>query len=374
VWIFIEQMLVFGVLLFCFTYSADILMKTFSEGNVKLNNVAVVSFTELATNTLTEDEKNEYRKLFHQMVESMKEWQSVEFISFSRSIPVFNAVRWDSISFADQRYRVAIQHCDENFCNMYSLKLNEGEWFSKTNDSEIPTAVITQLLANNIGLTGSPIGQNIYYNGLNYRITGVVKAFKYSSDFDLLPALFVPVSPDDRYVYSVKCKPEEWNDFSKTFLSEFYKNFPRNQFKPLLYDLYKGKKHWLLFNIQLEAFLIGLPTLFLLVFAFLGTFGLVWVQSKKRMSELGLRMALGCTPACLQRTIILENLILTTFALLPGLIVMANLYAFAPKGWEWIAAVVAALVLMLLFSALSAWYPAWKASRVQPVEALRSSG
>jgi ABC-type lipoprotein release transport system permease subunit len=73
------------------------------------------------------------------------------------------------------------------------------------------------------------------------------------------------------------------------------------------------------------------------------------------------------------RTIIIENLILTTFAMLPALIVVANLYAFAPKGWEWTAAVGAAIALMLLFSAFSAWYPARQAAKVQPVEALRAN-
>jgi len=375
VWIFIEQALVFGVLVFWLTYSVDIFKKSFSEGNVKLNNTAYVNFTELLTNTLAEDEKLAYRNQFHQMVESMKEWQSVELISISRTIPNFNAVQWDSINVAGHHYNVAIQHCDENFGNMFSLKLSEGEWFNKTNDSEIPTAVITQLLANNVGLTGSAIGQSIYYNGLTYRITGVVKAFKYRLDGDLLPALFVPVSlSEERYSYTVKYKPEKWSDFSKVFLSEFFKSFPRDQFKPLLYDLYNSNKQMDLFNIQFEVYIIGFPTIFLLLFAFLGTFGLVWVQSKKRLGEFGLRMALGCTPARLQRTIILENLLLTTFAMLPGLIIIANLYAFAPKGWEWLAAVGVAIVLMWLFAALSAWYPARKASSVQPVEALKNSG
>ena len=116
-----------------------------------------------------------------------------------------------------------------------------------------------------------------------------------------------------------------------------------------------------------------IPTAFLLIFAFMGTFGVVWIQSKKRMNELGLRIALGCIPARLQLTIILENLILTSFAMIPGLIVVANLYAFAPKGWEWIAAVVAAIMLMWLFAAFSAWYPARQAAKVQPVEALRAN-
>ena len=234
VWIFIEQMLVFGVLLFWFTYSVGIFKKSFSEGNVKLNNVAYVDFTELLTNSLEEDEKIAYRNQFHQMVESMREWQSVELISINRNIPTMNAVRWDSISFAGHRYNVAIQHCDENFSNMFSLKLSEGEWFSNTNDSETPSAVITQLLADNAGLTGSAIGQSIYYNGRTYRITGVVKAFKYRTGWNLLPALFVPISSSESwYSYTVKYKPEKWSDFSKVFLSEFYKSFPRSQFKPL---------------------------------------------------------------------------------------------------------------------------------------------
>jgi len=72
-------------------------------------------------------------------------------------------------------------------------------------------------------------------------------------------------------------------------------------------------------------------------------------------------------------TIILENLILTTFAMLPGLIVAAGLYAYSPAGWEWMAAVGAAIVLMWLFSAFSAWYPARQAAKVQPVEALKAN-
>ena len=371
-WIFIEQVLVFGVLLFCFIYCVDIFKKNFSEGNVSLNNIAYLDFTELETNTLADEEKRAYRNQFHQMVESMKDWPSVEFISMNGSVPTVHGTRWDSISFNGRRYNAAVKYCDENYCNMFSLKLSEGEWFSSVNDSETPPAVITQLLADNAGLSGSAIGQSIYYNGRTYRITGVVKAFKDRVDWDLLPALFMPISLSaNRYCYTVKYKPEKGADFSKAFLSEFFKNFPRNQFKPRLTDLYQSNKQWELFNVQIEAYILGIPTVFLLIFAFLGTFGIVWMQSKKRMTELGLRMAFGCTPARLQRTIIIENLILTTFAMLPGLIVIANLYAFAPKGWEWIAAVVAAIVLMCFFSAFSAWYPAWKASSVQPVEALR---
>ena len=122
-----------------------------------------------------------------------------------------------------------------------------------------------------------------------------------------------------------------------------------------------------------SVYLIAIPTAFLLIFAFMGTFGVIWVQSKKRISEFGLRIAFGCTPMRLMRKIIFENLALTTLAMVPGLIVVALLFAYAPKGWEWTAAIGAAVVFMWLFSVVSAWYPAWKAAKVQPVEALKAS-
>ena len=373
VWIFIEQVLVFGVLLFCFLYCVNIFKRIYSEGNVNVKNIAYIDFREQETNDLSDDEKIAYRNQFHQMVESMKDWQTVELVSINVSgIPTYHGSQWDTISFMNRRYNAAVKYLDENFCNMFSLNLSEGEWFSNNNDSETPSAVITQLLADNVGLTGSAIGQSFYYDGRTYRITGVVKAFKDRSDWNLLPALFMPVPASaNRFNYAVKYKQDKGTEFSEAFFSYFLKNFPRNQFKPVLIDLHRSNKLWELGDVKIDAYMIGIPTAFLLIFAFMGTFGLVWVQSKKRLSEFGLRMALGCTPASLQRTIIGENMMLTVFAMLPGLIVVANLYAFAPKGWEWLAAVGAAMVLMLLFSAVSAWYPAWKASRVMPVEALR---
>ena len=123
--------------------------------------------------------------------------------------------------------------------------------------------------------------------------------------------------------------------------------------------------------IMMQSLAITL-TLTIYIFKIPDAIGVVWMQTKKRMGEMGLRMAMGCTPALMMRTIILENLILTTFAMLPGLIVVLNLYAFAPRGMGWTVAIVSAMALMWLFSMFSAWYPARQAARVQPVEALRT--
>ena len=373
-WIFIEQVLVFLALFLCFTYSVDIFMKLFSKGNIKVDNLAVVHYSNYQQEDDIMEESNNTQ--FRNMLERMKELQIIELVSISnRAVPVMGSNLIDSVDFRENRHRTHIKFCDENFHKMFSLKLSEGEWFRDSDVSEIMPALVTQQFADDVGLTGSAIGQTVEYNGMTYRITGVVEAFKNRANDNLLPVLFVPVSmaTNTYRQYVVKYKQGQSSDFTRAFFAEFYRNFPRDQYQPMLIDFSKINSIVSVLDVTIGLYMTVIPVAFLLIFAFMGTFGVVWMQSKKRMSELGLRIALGCTPARLQITIVLENLILTTFAMLPGLIVAAGLYSFSPKGWEWITAVVAAIVIMLLFSAFSAWYPARQAAKVQPVEALRAN-
>ena len=375
-WIFVEQILVFAVLLFSFTSLSSNMVNHFSKGDIKVDNIVIIDYGTIDRSVDDEKEANDAQ--FRSMVERMREWQSVELISINRwgAMPFFGFRSSDSASVNNNHVSTFIKYCDENYYQMFSLKLTEGEWFRDADAMlETPPVLVTQRFADNAGLTGNAIGQVVYYQGRNYRIIGVVDAFKHSAAGEQQAALFIPasLSTDGSWEYTVKYRQGMGSDFNKAFLAEFFRYFPRDQFKPGLADLYKLGEQMNFVNSSLQFYAIGIPVGFLLIFAFMGTFGVVWMQSKKRMSELGLRIALGCTPARLQRIIIIENLILTTFAMLPGLIVMANLYAFAPKGWEWSAAVGAAVVLMLLFSAFSAWYPARQAAKVQPVEALRSN-
>ena len=373
VWIFVEQLLIFGILLLCFTHLSNIITLHFSKGTVSVDNVIAVGLTQL-DNSQEESEQEANEARFRNMLEQMKEWQSVDLISFGE-VPGIN-FRSDSVTFNERRYLSYFKYCDENFYKMLSPVLSSGEWFRDSDASEIPPAIITQLLADNMGLSGNAIGQIIECRGRIYRITGVMEAFKNRADEKEYPTLFMPVPTEANksfLIYAIKYKQGQRSDFMRAYVAEFYRNFPRDQFKPDTMDLDKlsSQASFLMFKFQI--YMLGIPTAFLLIFAFMGTFGVVWMQSKKRISEMGLRIALGCTPALLQRTIILENLILTTMAMLPGLIVAVNLYVFSPKGWEWLAAVGAAILLMWLFSAFSAWYPARQASKVQPVEALKTN-
>ena len=113
---------------------------------------------------------------------------------------------------------------------------------------------------------------------------------------------------------------------------------------------------------------IGVPTIFLFVFAFIGTFGLFWLYSSKRRQEFALRIVLGSTKGGLYRFVINESLLLSVLALIPGSILFCFVYPFNTVN---LLALSAACVVMILFSVFSAWFPAYQVARVNPVEAMR---
>ena len=374
-WIFVEQILVFAVLLWSFTQAVDPVSKYFSKGTVRTNNI--FSFN---LNKIDETDPEEIDDTYvHNIVEGANQWSSVELISMNRdgAIPDLTRARSDSLIFRGNRHLAFTMYCDENYHTMFLPGLiSQGGWFRDSDALlEIPPAVITQQLADQIGITDNPVGQTFECRGRTYRITGVVDIFFYLIGHNAMSAVFMPAmtAPENwGWEYAIKSKPYMEDDFSRAFLEEFYRIFPRDRFFVELIDYSELIETQIFFNLLFGIYMVGTPIFFLLLFAFMVTFGVVWMQTKKRISEMGLRIALGSTPARLMITLIVENLILTTIAMLPGLFVTSFLYAYSPEGWGWLAAVGAAVVVMWLFSVISAWYPARKAARVQPVEALKA--
>lgn len=117
---------------------------------------------------------------------------------------------------------------------------------------------------------------------------------------------------------------------------------------------------------QIVMYLI--PTIFLFVFAFIGTFGLFLIITKRRMSEYAVRIALGATKMKLQLRIITESIIITSLASMPGILLGFFIYEVTSLN---IFSIVATLVIMQFFSILSVWYATGKIAIVQPTEILR---
>jgi len=119
--------------------------------------------------------------------------------------------------------------------------------------------------------------------------------------------------------------------------------------------------------------------LFLLVNVFLAIVGSFWFRVKRRRAELGLRMAMGASRRGVLGFTIAESLLLLTLAMLPALLICGNLlYAEVvplivgwTKGTSFLVASLLTWLTLALVIVAAVWYPAWRATRIMPAEALR---
>ena len=126
------------------------------------------------------------------------------------------------------------------------------------------------------------------------------------------------------------------------------------------------------------VWLVGVFAALGLILASLGIYGVISYSVTQRTQEIGIRMALGASQARVQLGVIRKTMLLALIGIVTGIVasfVTANLIAsllFGIPATD--RATFVSMILLLLFVALFAGYiPARRASRVNPMIALRNS-
>jgi ABC-type antimicrobial peptide transport system permease subunit len=115
-----------------------------------------------------------------------------------------------------------------------------------------------------------------------------------------------------------------------------------------------------------------------LLLAALGIYGVISYSVTQRTQEIGVRMALGATTSQVQLSVIAKTLRLALIGAIVGAIasfslsraIAALLFHTAPTDPVTFAAMVLILGLVAL---LASYIPARRASRINPIQALRSN-
>jgi predicted permease len=126
-----------------------------------------------------------------------------------------------------------------------------------------------------------------------------------------------------------------------------------------------------------NSFLVLGFAIIALMLAVVGLYGVLSYLVTQRTTELGIRMALGAQRAELARLTLTEGLLPVLIGLIAGLaggaavvrFVRSMLYGMSPFDWS----VFTTVVLVLALTAAGACIlPAWRATRLDPTQALRS--
>ena len=117
---------------------------------------------------------------------------------------------------------------------------------------------------------------------------------------------------------------------------------------------------------------------FLLVNVFLALIGTFWFHVNRRREEIGLRMAIGSSRNGILCFFISEGLLLLTLSMIPALLICLNLlsaevianHATTSAFGRFCAVSLATWIVLAITILIAVWYPARKASGMNPADAL----
>lgn len=261
----------------------------------------------------------------------------------------------------------------------YLVKIDTGRFFS----SDSKDCVIGSSLAESLDVK---TGDKITFNELKYRVVGILKEEGFGIGISPDNAIFVAPErynnlyndQDDGYT-SVVLKIKDIHDIEsvKEFIDERL-NKKEDVVEVLATDTMLKSINTIFTSISL--FLMGIGSISLLV-AGVGILNVMLMSAMERTKEIGIMKAVGASRNDILKMFILEALFLGILASLIGgalsfgvglfvdLLILKDLsYLFMPST---ILYIIVGISFGILTSLVGGVYPAWKASKMHPLNALR---
>ena len=249
-------------------------------------------------------------------------------------------------------------------------------FFDRNQPSDMTQSVVISTdLAEKLEFT-DPINQTIKFDSTNYRVIGVVDKFYYNDFFSDRHPVLIRMADEEDYQYMVirseSGKLKEVDEFMREAWLEVAPNDP-----------YDGKYQNDVFmrffdDNKSNIIIISFVSVFAIILASIGLFGLLTLNMTKRLKEFSIRKALGAGQA---HIIKLANkdymwvLIISFFVGAPigyfAIMQLINSIYTEPQGSGWVP-FVSALLIMLITIALTVSGQVLKASRANPVDNLRT--
>jgi putative ABC transport system permease protein len=270
--------------------------------------------------------------------------------------------------------------------------VTEGRFFTQRElDNASPVVVIGATTADELFPAGSPIGRSIQMNGSSFTVIGVLNTVGSSTTSDEDDQAVVPQTAFASRV-STSSTPGAVSTIyleatSQDTLSAAYQEADRTLLA--LHGLTAASTADFTINSQqsllatvtstsktLTVLLGGIAAVSLLVGG-IGVMNIMLVSVTERIREIGLRKALGATPRVIRRQFLVEASMLGFVGGITGLVVGA----VGSRGLAHVlsqpvtisgTAAAGALLVALVIGIVAGVYPAGRAARLAPIEALRS--
>ncbi len=272
---------------------------------------------------------------------------------------------------------------DPGYLPMMGLRLSRGRLLAETDNETAPrVTVVNRALADVCWPGQDAIGKRLclWRDGPLVEVVGVMETAKYWTISEPpQPFLYLPLRQDYSSPLTLMVRtrgdPAFLVNDVRAAVRALDPNLPLYGVHTM--DDLMEQSIFALLPMRMGAAMAGVQGVIGLLLAVMGLYAVVSYGVSRRTHEIGIRMALGANARDVLRLVLYEGMRLTIAGLVVGLVLAAGLGFVMSKLLYGLGAidplVIAGVTFLLAATAgLACWLPARKATRVNPLEALRT--
>jgi len=331
----------------------------------------------------TRDQRTLY---FDEVVHAVRSVPGVEALGLTDALPLgdnFGWRRWDASADGStpndgERIQPLVRMIDDGYFGAMKIPLRAGRAFTALDDSSSePVIIVNEMLASMLWPGKDPIGRMMKTSGVNRRVVGVVGGVRYFGlDRGLDAEMYMPIRQTGDYqsidlVVRGAVPPTALAAGVRAALRSVDPNLPTVEFRTMEQLVDRS-----VFARRFTVLLVAGFAAFGLILSCLGIYAVISYSVSQRTQEIGIRMALGATPARLRTTIFGET----------GALVVLGVVVGVPASWMASRAIrgllfdvgasdpatyAVVLAVMSVVAVLAGYMPARRATQVDPAVALR---
>ncbi len=323
-----------------------------------------------------------------QLLERMRAVPGVDSAAHAKVIPISGSASdnhvWMEGADAQQRINPYFNWISPGYFKTMAIPLLGGRDFDSHDAYESPrVAIVNEAFARRLGIAENPVGRRFRREATPFEpervfeIVGLVKNSKYRDlREDFTPIAFLAatqIATPEPYLNILIRSNVPIDGLVQTVNRTLSEANPQIVFN---FRVFKTQVRESLLRERLMAMLSGFFGFLAALLATIGLYGVMAYLVVRRTNEIGIRMALGADPGSIARMILREAALLLVIGLAVGTVLSlaaaqaAGAMLFGLKPHDPLTMVMAAILLAAAATAAS-YLPARRASRVEPVVALR---
>ncbi len=329
------------------------------------------------------------QRFYKRLVERLRDAPGVRSVSLTSNPPLaledFDAVAFvpDGVQMPRGRehFTSTADTVDEGFFTTIGIPILRGRGFTATDTADAPrVAIVNAHFANHYWPGADPIGKRIWLDrraGAPIEIVGVAQTVKYRDTGEKpIDFLYLPLAqhPRARMVVLVRSTDEPLQLISsvKDVVRTLDPNLPISEMRSYE-DLYR---YHAVEGPRIAIEMVSTMGAVALLLAIAGLYGLVAYNVSRRTHEIGIRMAIGASPADVLRLVMGKGLVLVAVGSVIGVAMgfaleqAMNSMLFNAGGVD-IVVYLTVVPALLAATMLAAYVPARRAAKIAPTQALR---